>query len=82
MAPFSAPFQLARARSRCCSISRSKPSRSMLEAALARHVFLLVERQAEGVVELEGNARRESMWPASDFTSSLNIFSATRKVVA
>jgi hypothetical protein len=26
------------------------------QAALARHVFLLVERQAEGVVQLEGNA--------------------------
>ena len=58
MAPFSPPFQLARARSRCCRISASKPSRSMSNAALARDVFLLVEREAVGVVELEGDRAR------------------------
>jgi hypothetical protein len=52
------------------------------QAAVARHVFLLVERQAEGVVQLEGHRAGNHMRPASDFTSSLKTRSATRKVLA
>ena len=52
------------------------------QAALAGHVFLLVERQAVSVVQLEGQPRPESRAPDSDFTSSLKTRSATRNVVA
>ena len=40
------------------------------EAALARHVFLLVERQAVGVVQLESDGARDSTPFAALSTSS------------
>ena len=40
------------------------------EAELARHLFLLVERQAVGVVELEGGRARKDAALRRDFASS------------
>ena len=77
----SAPFQLARARSRCCSISMWKPVGIDRETILARHLLLFLKRQSVGVVELEGDTAGQAA-AAALRASSWKIFSATWNVVA